>query len=56
MCRAVRCKTCAKTTRAGCGQHVDQVKAGVHASDWCPGHPKAKRPSGGFLRKLFGRD
>ena len=55
MCRAVRCKTCGKTTWAGCGQHITQVKAGVPASDWCPGHPKAERQGGGLLRKLFGR-
>ena len=33
MCRAVRCKTCAKTTWAGCGQHINQVKAGVPAGE-----------------------
>ena len=55
MCRAVRCKTCGKTTWAGCGQHVNQVLAGVPRADRCPGHPKAERRSGGFLSKLFGR-
>ena len=55
MCRAVRCKTCGKTTWAGCGQHVSQVMAGVPGDDRCPGHPKAERESGGFLSKLFGR-
>jgi len=55
MCRAVRCKSCGKTTWAGCGQHVDQVLAGVPRADRCPGHPKAARTGGGFLAKLFGR-
>ena len=62
MCRAVRCKTCNKTTWAGCGQHIAGVRAGVPADQWCAGaHTKAERsaaarPSGGgFLNKLFGR-
>ena len=55
MCRAVRCKTCGKTTWAGCGQHVNQVMAGVARADRCPGHPKAERKSSGLLTKLFGR-
>jgi hypothetical protein len=55
MCRAVRCKTCGKTTWAGCGQHVDQVMAGVARDDRCPGHAEAERESGGFLSKIFGR-
>lgn len=44
-----------KTTWAGCGQHVDQVLAGVPGEDRCPGHVKSGRSSGGFLAKLFGR-
>ena len=65
MCRPVRCKTCNKTTWAGCGQHVASVKASVPADQWCPGHPKqpkqlkpAKAPTangGGFLSRLFGK-
>jgi len=43
MCRAVRCKTCGKTTWAGCGQHVAQVKARVPAEQWCAGHPAVER-------------
>jgi hypothetical protein len=53
MCRAVRCKTCSKTTWAGCGQHVNQVLAGVPRADLCPGHPRAERETGGFLSRLF---
>ncbi len=55
MCRAVRCKTCGKTTWAGCGQHVSQVMAGVARDDRCSGHAKTGRESAGFLRRLFGR-
>ena len=63
MCRPVKCKTCHKTTWAGCGQHIANVKAGVPAGQWCPGgHSKAEKAaatsassSGSFLGKLFGR-
>jgi hypothetical protein len=55
MCRAVTCKTCGKTTWAGCGMHVNQVMAGVPTSDRCPGHPRAERDGAGFLGRLFGR-
>lgn len=53
MCRATTCNTCGKTTWAGCGQHVDQVKAGVPASQWCPGHPATERK--GVLARLLRR-
>ena len=55
MCRAVRCRTCDKTTWTGCGLHVDRVMAGVARDDRCPGHPGAERTHGGLLRRLFGR-
>ncbi len=55
MCRPVVCKTCGKTTWAGCGMHVNQVMAGVPSANRCPGHPKAERDGGGFLGRLFGR-
>ena len=57
MCSAVTCRTCGKTTWAGCGRHVDQVMAGVPSSRRCPGHaaqPGAER-TGGWFGKLFGR-
>lgn len=53
MCRAVKCKQCGKTTWAGCGQHVDQVRKSVPASDWCAGHPEHPKP--GLLGRLLGR-
>ncbi len=59
MCRPTTCKTCGKTTWAGCGQHVAQVRAVVPASNWCGGgHTKderaaAGRPSG--LARFLGR-
>ncbi len=57
MCRAVTCKICGKTTWAGCGQHIAEVKRTVPAGQWCPGHEKEpKEPAtGGFFARLFGR-
>lgn len=52
MCRAVTCKTCGKTTWAGCGQHVDQVFADVPAAQRCPGHPEK---AGASARSLWSR-
>jgi hypothetical protein len=54
VCRAVTCKTCGKTTWAGCGRHVDQVMAGVPSANRCPGHPRAASSRGGFFARLFG--
>lgn len=53
MCRAIICRSCGKTTWAGCGQHVDQVLAGVEPADRCPGHPQHQRR--GLLGRLLGR-
>ena len=37
MCYPVKCSVCGKTTWAGCGQHIAQVKATVPADQWCDG-------------------
>jgi hypothetical protein len=55
MCRPASCRTCGKTTWAGCGQHVDQVMRTVPQAQRCQGHPKVGPSSGGFLSKIFGR-
>lgn len=59
MCRPVNCRVCGKTTWAGCGQHINQVKATVPAGQWCDGRhseaEQAQASSGGFLSKLLGR-
>ncbi len=52
MCHAVKCRTCGKTTWAGCGQHVQQVMRGVPAAKRCPGHPR--EPRSGFFSRIFG--
>lgn len=38
MCYPVTCRTCGKTTWAGCGAHVDAVRAATPAQRWCGGH------------------
>lgn len=53
MCSAVTCRTCGKTTWAGCGQHVDQVMKNVPVSQRCPGHDDVAQ--GGFFSRMFGR-
>lgn len=60
MCRAVTCRTCGKTTWAGCGKHVDQVMANVPLPERCPGHPKPEashpgRMIGRLLRRARGK-
>lgn len=61
MCRAVKCRTCGKTTWAGCGQHVQEVKRTVPSSQWCGGShtaaqlEAAKGTRQGFFARVFGR-
>ena len=40
MCRAVTCRTCGKTTWAGCGLHVDSVMSRVPSDERCEGHER----------------
>ncbi|MGI9196769.1 MAG: hypothetical protein ACR2KE_04835 [Candidatus Nanopelagicales bacterium] len=35
MCRQVTCQRCEKASWAGCGQHVNQVMAGVPKNQRC---------------------
>ena len=59
MCRPVTCKICGRTTWAGCGRHIAQVKAQVPPQRWCDGDhtaeevAAARRP--GSLGRLLGR-
>jgi len=56
MCRPVRCRTCGKTTWAGCGSHVAAVRASVPKDQWCGGHPKQERQEKpGLLARLTRR-
>jgi hypothetical protein len=38
MCQPVPCEVCGKVTWAGCGLHIEEVRAMVRPEDWCPGH------------------
>ncbi|MCX6461276.1 MAG: hypothetical protein NTZ03_13350 [Actinobacteria bacterium] len=49
MCRQVQCRRCGKPGWAGCGQHVNQVMAGVPKSKRCQCPPKES-----FIERLFG--
>lgn len=53
MCRPVTCNNCRKTTWAGCGQHIEQVKAGVPQGQWCTCDTASRQPAGflSFLRR-----
>lgn len=61
MCHAVRCKTCNKTTWAGCGNHIAAVKAGVPRGQWCDGKhtaaeiAAARANNPGLFARLFTR-
>lgn len=55
MCRSVTCKTCGLASWTGCGQHVEQVMAGVPETKRCQGHPTQARAAGGLRSRLFGR-
>jgi len=35
MCYPVECPRCHKTTWAGCGEHVAEVKSSVPPAQWC---------------------
>lgn len=49
MCYPVTCKVCGKTTWAGCGEHVESVRAQVPPEQWCAGHEPVGRTG------LFGK-
>jgi hypothetical protein len=55
MCRQVKCRQCSKTTWAGCGQHVNQVMAGVPSAQRCSCSSEGSASTGGFWGKLLGR-
>ena len=57
MCRAVKCRSCNKTTWAGCGSHVDDVMRHIPKAERCscdPNAPKAANENPGWFAKLFG--
>jgi hypothetical protein len=56
MCRRVTCKRCGKPTYACCGQHIEQVLAGVPKDRRCTGQHDSDNAAGGsLLSRLFRR-
>ena len=58
MCRRVDCAACGRPTFAGCGAHVEQVLAGVPASERCrcgsrKPRPEATKGREGILGRLL---
>jgi hypothetical protein len=57
MCRQVSCKRCEKASWAGCGQHVNQVLAGVPKNQRCSCSAQEKaewKKEHSFFGRLFG--
>lgn len=54
MCSKATCRKCGKTTWRGCGNHVDQVMAGVPKAQRCTCAPDAPATGGGFFSRIFG--
>ncbi|MFI1092373.1 hypothetical protein [Streptomyces sp. NPDC020917] len=54
MCQRATCRKCHKFTYRGCGMHVDQVLAGVPASQRCTCTQEA-RSAGRLWKRLLGR-
>lgn len=57
MCSQTTCRTCGKTTWAGCGQHVEQVMGPVPANQRCSctEDDRAKDRPKSLLTRMFGR-
>lgn len=61
MCMPATCSSCGKASYKGCGQHVEQVLAGVPKADRCScattGAPagKSASESASWFGKLLGR-
>jgi hypothetical protein len=54
MCQRATCRTCGKATYRGCGNHVEQVLAGVPRSQRCQCGPSERGSGGGLLSRLLG--
>jgi hypothetical protein len=50
MCTLIQCRRCGKPTWVGCGQHVEQVMAGIPNDERCT----CPRPKS-LLDRLLGR-
>ena len=52
MCQRVNCRQCGKVTYSGCGQHLDQVFAGVPQAQRCTCAESGSTQPRGALGKL----
>ena len=55
MCRPATCPSCSKVTWAGCGQHVDQVMAGVPRQQQCTCNEQQQPAGASFWQGLTSR-
>ena len=58
MCQPANCRTCAKTTWSGCGQHVDQVMRTVPKNGRCTCNGGTRQQGDakpGLMSRLWGR-
>lgn len=57
MCSRVNCRKCGKVTYSGCGNHLDQVFAGVPKDQRCncANKTSANDAKQSVLGKIFGR-
>ena len=56
MCRAVKCRSCGKTTWAGCGNHVQDVMRHIPKSERCTcDRTAATGNGGGWFARLLGK-
>jgi len=58
MCQRISCPRCGKASWSGCGQHVNQVMAGVPKRDRCSctaSDLSAWKKEHSFFGRLFGR-
>jgi hypothetical protein len=49
MCQRATCRDCGKATYRGCGNHVEQVLAGVPKAQRCSCEPAQSQPGRGLL-------
>ena len=56
MCHQTTCRACKKATWAGCGQHQQQVMAGIPKDERCKctDAEKAAAKGSGFFAHIFG--
>ena len=55
MCREVQCSKCGNSTFAGCGQHVESVKASVakKGGKWCTCQQQSNSSNNGIFIQYF---